>query len=153
MKPAFLDTNIIIRYLTNEYPEKVQACYLLFKKVEENKITLITSESVIAEAVFVLSSPKLYDLPPEEIKKRLAPLLSLRGLKLDHRSTLIRALDLYTTHKIDFEDCLSVAHMEQRQLKDIYSYDRDFDRVTNVNRLEPSTRGGRGSKNSHKDQD
>ncbi len=135
--PPFIDTNIIIRYLTNEDPKKAQACYALFKKAEEDKITITTSESVIAEAVFVLASKKHYHLSPAEIKKRLTPLLSLRGLKLEHRLTYLRALELYTAYTLDFEDCLSIAHMERWQLKQIYSYDQDFDRVTNVNRIEP----------------
>jgi predicted nucleic acid-binding protein len=38
---------------------------------------------------------------------------------------------------MDFEDCLSVAHMERQHLKEIYSYDQDFDRVEQVRRVEP----------------
>ncbi len=135
--PPFIDTNIIIRYLTKEDPDKARACYALFKQAEENKITITTSESVIAEAVFVLASKKHYNLSPVEIKKRLTAILSLRGFKLEYRQTYLRALELYTTYTMDFEDCLSIAHMERQQLKNIYSYDQDFDRVTSVNRIEP----------------
>ena len=137
MKSPFIDTNIIIRYLTKENADKVKACYALFKKAEENRITITTSESVIAEAVFVLASKKHYNLSPLEIKKRLTPILLLRGLKLDHRQTYLRALELYAVYGLDFEDCLSIAHMERRQLTNIYSYDQDFDRVAEINRIEP----------------
>jgi len=34
----------------------------------------------------------------------------------------MRALDLFAIYRMDFEDCLSVAHMERQQLKEIYSY-------------------------------
>ena len=137
MKPQFVDTNIILRYLTDEYPDKAQACYALFKKAQENKIILVTSESVIAEAVFVLASKKHYHRTPEEIKNGLSPILLLQGLKLEHRQTIIWALDLYCVYKMDFEDCLALAHMERQQLEEIYSYDKDFDQVADVKRIEP----------------
>jgi predicted nucleic acid-binding protein len=135
--PAFVDTNIIIRYLTNDQPEKTAACYALFKRVQANQQRITTSEAVIAEAVFVLSSKKLYRLSREKIKQRLLPLIALGGLKIDYRETMMRALDLYVAHAFDFEDCLSIAHMERQQLKEIYSYDQDFDKIPHLTRKEP----------------
>ena len=55
-------------------------------------LILTTSKSVIAEVVFVLSSKKHYSLLVEESKKRLMPILAIRGLKLEHQPTLKRAL-------------------------------------------------------------
>lgn len=49
----------------------------------------------------------------------------------------MRALDLFAIYRMDFEDCLSVAHMERQQLKEIYSYDQDFEQVKGVKRVEP----------------
>ena len=60
-----------------------------------------------------------------------------RRLKIPNQKIHLRALDLYGTLKIDFEDCLSVAYMAQQGLEDIYSYDQDFDGVASVNRIEP----------------
>jgi uncharacterized protein len=134
---AFVDTNIILRYLIGDGPEKTRACYTLFKKADNSELTLTTSESVIAEVVFVLSSKKHYGLSAEEIKKRLMPILAIRGLKLEYQPPLKRALDLFGELQIDFEDCLCLAHMERQHLKEIYSYDQDFDRLANVKRIEP----------------
>jgi predicted nucleic acid-binding protein len=134
---AFVDTNIILRYLIGDDLEKMRACYALFKAADNNELTLTTSESVIAEAVFVLSSKKHYGFPAEEIKKRLMPILAIRGLRLEHQPTLKRALDLFAELEIDFEDCLCIAHIERQQLQEIYSYDQDFDCAANVKRIEP----------------
>ncbi|MCL5069363.1 MAG: PIN domain-containing protein [Actinobacteria bacterium] len=46
-------------------------------------------------------------------------------------------MDIYASRNIDFEDALSFAHMEKRQIKEIYSYDRDFDKLEELKRLEP----------------
>lgn len=133
----FIDTNIFIRHLTNDVPEKAQACLSLFQKAQRGEITLTTTEAVIAEVVYILSSKQLYNLPRKEIRGLLYPLLSLSGLKLAHRKAYLRALDLYATYPIDFEDALIVAQMERQDITSLYSYDRDFERVSGITRLEP----------------
>lgn len=133
----FVDTNIFIRYLTRDDPEKAQACLQLFKQAEANQISLITTEVVIAEVVYVLSSKRLYNLARGAIRARLYPLLSLIGLSISDREATFRALDLYTATSLDFEDTLIVAHMENGQTNELYSYDRGFDHISSISRLEP----------------
>jgi predicted nucleic acid-binding protein len=133
----FVDTNIFIRHLTRDDPEKAQACYQLFLSAQRNEVALTTSEAVIAEVVYVLSSKQLYNLPREQIRALLYPLLTLRGFKLSGREIYLRALDVYASSDLDFEDAIAVAHMERHQLSEIYSYDRHFDQMSGLTRLEP----------------
>jgi len=133
----FVDTNIFIRHLTRDDPEKAQACYQLFLSAQRNEVALTTCEAVIAEVVYVLSSKQLYNLPREQIRALLYPLLTLRGLKLSGREIYLRALDVYASSDLDFEDAIAVAHMERHQLSEIYSYDRHFDQMSGLTRLEP----------------
>ena len=133
----FVDTNIFIRYLTRDDPQKAEACLRLFEQAKASEVILTTSESVLAEVVFVLGSPRGYRLSRADVRARLYPLVAMEGLKLADRRKYFRALDLYATHNIDFEDALTVAHMEQYNLDELYSYDRDFDRVGEVKRIEP----------------
>ena len=98
---------------------------------------MTTSETIVAEVVYVLSSKQLYNVPRTQIRQLLYPLLSLRGLKLTYRKTYLRALDLYATYAIDFEDAMAVAHMERQKITEIMSYDKGFDRIQAVKRLEP----------------
>ena len=104
-----------------------------------------TSEAIVAEVVYVLSSPRLYNLIHADIAARLAPILTLRGLRMENKRVVQRALQLYARHQfLDFEDALAVAHMEHHRIGEIYSYDRDFDRLPEfratpgLRRLEPS---------------
>jgi len=133
----FVDTNIFLRYLTRDDPQKAEACFRLLEKAKKSEVTLTTSESVIAEIVFVLSSPRVYRLSRTEVRARLYPILALEGLKIQDRRKYYRALDLYADHAIDFEDALTVAEMERSGIEDLYSYDTDFDVFENVIRLEP----------------
>lgn len=98
----------------------------------------MTSEAVIAEVAYVLRSRAHYNLPPAEIGARLRPLLTLPRLKLAYKRTYLRAFELWAAYPtIDFEDALTVAHMERLGLVELVSYDRDFDAIPEVQRLEP----------------
>lgn len=46
-------------------------------------------------------------------------------------------LRLFSEYDVDFEDALSVAHMEQDGIETILSYDRDFDLFPGIARAEP----------------
>ena len=136
-KLYFFDTNIVIRYLTNDDEKKAQKCLELFRKAERKEILLTTSESVIAEIVYILSSRSLYNLSREEVRKRLYPILNLKGLKLKNKNTYMEALDVYVSKKIDFEDALTFSLMKKEGIEDIYSYDRDFNKFSEITRKEP----------------
>jgi len=133
----FVDANIFLRFLTQDNPDKARACLELFRQADRGEVTLFTTETIIAEIVYVLSSPRLYRLSREDIRKRLVPLLTLGGLRIPSRQTVLRALELYEAHPVDFEDALAVAHMEHHSIEEIISYDRDFDRFPQVTRIEP----------------
>lgn len=133
----FVDANVFLRYLTNDDPIKAKRCLALFQKAKLNQVALTTSESVVAEVVYLLSSKRVYNLDPQDIVTRLRPLLVLPGLKLSSRNLFLRALEIYATYAVDFEDALSKAHMEGHKIKEIYSYDADFDQMDGITRLEP----------------
>lgn len=133
----FLDTNIILRYLTKDDPRKAERCFDLFQSVKRKDLRLVTSESVMAEVVYVLSSKSLYNQSRQNVRALLLPIVSLPGLKIPHRRTFLRALDLYGATRLDFEDALSIAHMERQKIHTILSYDEDFDEVKDIQRREP----------------
>ena len=133
---GFLDTNLIIRHLTQDNPKQSEAARKVFKKLEAGELTLTTSEAVIVESVQVLSSKQLYHLPRGDIKTYLTAIISLRGLKIPHKRTLLHALELYSMLNVDFVDALTIAHMGRLKTKTIWSFDRDFDRVKGIVRKE-----------------
>jgi len=93
-----------------------------------------TCESVFSECVYILSSKRLYHLPRADVAAILKVVLSFHGLKILHKKTYLRALNLYAASTMDFPDTLAVAHMERQKIKDIYSFDTDFDGVTGIRR-------------------
>jgi predicted nucleic acid-binding protein len=96
-----------------------------------------TCEGVIVAAVHILSSKQLYNLARPAIRTHLGNILTLRGLRLQHKRTYLRALDLYASTNLDFVDTLNIAHMERSKITTIISFDRDFDRFEQITRREP----------------
>ncbi len=139
----FADTNIFIHYLVKPRDvaseKKSLACQHLFDRVIKGNEEITTSESVITEIVYVLQSRRLFALEPAEISARLKPILSLSGLKLRDKRSMLRALDIYASHPtLDIEDALSAVYVERIQPPVMYSYDRDFDQLESIERREPA---------------
>lgn len=133
----FVDTNVFIRFLTKDEPQKAEACFSLLDKATKGEIKLQTTESVIAEIVYILASKRLYNLPRRQIFEKLFPVLKIRGLNVPNKRTLIKALEVYAASKLDFEDTILVANMQRTKSKELYSYDRGFDKIPEIKRLEP----------------
>lgn len=134
---SYIDTDVLIRFLTGDDPKKQEASAILFEKVEKGALVLSAPDIAIADAVFVLASPNLYALPRTQIRDLLTVLLSYSHFKVENKQVLIKALDLYASNNIDFGDAILAVLTLESQSKVIYSYDRDFDKVHGIKRKEP----------------
>ena len=137
MSPAFVDTDVIIRLLTGDDLHKQAQSAQLFEQVENGDLTLEAPATVIADAVYVLASPRLYGRTPPEIQALLTPLVQLPRFRVQNKRTVLRALELYGTTNRGFGDAMIVAAMELRGSTDLYSYDRGFDSFRQLTRHEP----------------
>jgi uncharacterized protein len=134
----FVDASIFIRLLTQDDLEKARRSFDLFQRANRGEIELVTSEAVVAEVVYVLSSPRLYGTPRNEIATRLGAMLVSSGLRLAYKPTVLDALKRYGSTNLHFVDCLCVEHALKEGIPaTVYSYDRGLDRVPGVRRLEP----------------
>lgn len=137
MTTPFIDTDVIIRFLTGDDPKKQAAATALFEQVEQGTLTVAAPDTVIADAVYVLSSPRLYHLARSEVRELLTALIQLPHFQVQNRLAVLRALELYGSSKLDFGDVLIISSMEQQHSQILYSYDADFDRFDSINRQEP----------------
>ena len=83
---------------------------------------------MIADAVYVLASPRLYHVPGQQIRNWLSILIRWPGLEVDKRVVVLKALALYANSSLDFGDLMIVAAMDDANIATLYSYDRDFNR-------------------------
>jgi len=131
----FIDTNIFLRYLTGDDVKKATESLRLLKKIESNEEKVTTSSLVIFETIFTLGS--FYKVSREEIRDLLLPILRLRGLRLENKEIFEKALEIYSVNKISFADIYNSCLMESQGIKEIYSYDEDFDKISEIKRIEP----------------
>ncbi|MHB8645362.1 MAG: PIN domain-containing protein [Thermomicrobiales bacterium] len=138
MTLPYIDTDVIIRLLTGDDPTKQAAASALFEQVEQGSLTIAAPDTVIADAVYVLASPRLYNLPRAQVAALLTSLARLVHFRVQNRRTVLEALRVYgTTSGLDFGDALLVATMQQNGSETLYSYDHHFDRVAGIQRQEP----------------
>jgi predicted nucleic-acid-binding protein len=98
-----IDTNYIIRYLTDDHVEMAA----IAEKVFLNEDVFVGNE-VLAEATYVLES--VYRMDRKQIGVILIELIKPGNIALENKSVAIRALELYTQKRLDFVDCLLCAH-------------------------------------------
>jgi predicted nucleic-acid-binding protein len=132
-----IDANIFLRHLTRDDEEKAARSRRLFERAQRGEVELMTSEAIVLEVVQVLESPRLYRMPRPILATVMKSLLENRGLRLDHKATVVHAFDVYQATTVDFADCLIIAHARRLGGSSIYSFDRGLDRVVGVRRVEP----------------
>lgn len=132
----FLDTNILLRYFTNDDEMKAEQALNLLQRLERGGETVETSLMVIAETIFTLE--RFYKVSKPQTREMLQDLLSLPHLKLPGKSLCQAALDLHVTANVSFVDAYNAVYMRSRGLTEIYSWDTDFDGLLDLVRVEPN---------------
>lgn len=136
MKSYFVDTNVFLRYFTNDDPAKADRIEKLFEEAEKRKFVLVSSHLVIEELVWTLES--YYKISPPIIEQMLLKVINTPFIEIPEENLIIQALDLYVTQNIDFIDAYNAFFMSGMGLTRIYTYDaKHFKRVDWVEIMEP----------------
>ena len=132
---VFLDTNVIIYHLTDVDEAKKERCTLLLERAERNELELAATEFVIAEVVWFMQYR--LSLSREHIRDVLGPIVRMPGLRLPNKQLWPAIFDVYCEKRVDFIDAYNAVAMKRAGVTQIYSYDRDFDRIEGVERITP----------------
>jgi len=123
-----LDTNIILRYLLGEsQAEKIEKLFL-------SKARLFLPDVVFSEVYWVLSS--FYKLEKKQIVEMLKSLLEQNSVVADQR-VLLHTLRIFEEENVKFVDAYIASVSLNKKIKEIYSYDKHFDKIKGIKRLEP----------------
>lgn len=136
MPLRFLDTNVLLRYLTRDDERKATAAFALLQRIERGEERVVTSQAVIFETVFTLQ--RFYKVPRPEVQALVLPIIMLRGVQLPNKPLYQEAFDLYVKQKISLPDAWNGVFMRARGLSEIYSWDTDFDEMAWLTRVEPA---------------
>ena len=136
MASLFVDTNVFLRFLTNDDPAKAKRAEALFRNATKGHVTLTTSLLVVAEIIWTLES--FYKLGKQDIASKVEKILNTPNLDCPETPQIIMALDLYVQENIDFVDAYHAYYMKDREIGQIVTYDRKhFGRVPWVEVREP----------------
>jgi predicted nucleic acid-binding protein len=135
MENKFVDTNVFLRYLTKNDISKYERCRQMFKRALEGEITISTSGMVIAELIWTLLS--YYKVPKAEVIEKVSVILGTENLFVPDKDVLADALVLYARKDIDFIDAYNAVFMKYQGIREIYSYDEDFEAIEDIERKEP----------------
>ena len=132
-----LDTNILIRHVTNDDPTLSPRATAYLKKIERGEIEARITDTVVFETVFVLQS--FYRIPRPDIRDHLLPLLELPALRYVGKRRIREIFDLYVNRpSLSFADCLHAVLVMRQGFSGIVSFDRGLDRVPGLVRVEPA---------------
>lgn len=129
----FFDTNIWIRYLTEEENGNYAAVFTLFKKLQEQKITVYFSGIIALEIVYVTT--RIYNWTTENALEFIQDILSLPAINLIDDTSTIRALKLIKMHKLKFADAMVLAQLPENTT--LVTYDSDFIRISELRQAKP----------------
>ena len=135
METTFVDTNIFLRYLTKDDPSKYEKCREMFKRAMKGEIAITTSGMVIAELVWTLLS--YYKVPKAEVIEKVSVIVGTKNLSIPEKHMVADALVLYARKNIYFIDAYNAVFMRYHGLREIFSYDEDFELMEDIQRREP----------------
>ncbi|MCL5256341.1 MAG: PIN domain-containing protein [Chloroflexi bacterium] len=135
MPAPFLDTNILLRHLLADHPEQSPRATAFLQRVEDGEAEVYTSDTVVFELVFTLQ--RLYKQPKDKITKAVLPLIELPGVILPGKRRYRAVFDLFVDLNLPFADAYHAVLMKHLRTQEIISFDRDFERINGVHRLEP----------------
>jgi predicted nucleic-acid-binding protein len=121
-----IDTNILIRFLTNDSPELSEKAV----QILENNECIITT-LVLAEVVYVLTSVYKYE------KDDLLPLfevMNMDNLVVEDKALNILALTRFCTTNLNFTDAWILARAEIEDTK-VATFDKDLAKALKSKKL------------------
>jgi len=135
-KRAVIDTNLLVRYLTEDDPSKANEVKRLLIAAAEGKIKLLIPSVVIAELVWVLQS--FYKLERGEIVPLVNAILRTRGVEVSDRAVVSAAIAIYGNDAIDFIDAWIVAFARGAAVRAVYTFDRKhFKGIEGIEMIHP----------------
>lgn len=143
MTRCFVDTNVFLRYLTNDVPEQAERVADLLRSASSGEIALVTSVLVLAEIVWTLES--YYGLPKDDVAGKALAILNTPGLVVEDAALLAEAATVYATANVDFIDAYNTCWMKKQGIACAYTFDRKhFARVEGIAPLNPGTKPDAG---------
>jgi predicted nucleic acid-binding protein len=122
---------VLIRHLTGDPPGQAAKAARLLARADQ----LLLPDLIAAEVVYVLES--FYEVPPTRVAELVRAIIAFPAIEVADEPALLRALEVYEVHRLDFADAYLVAEAEISGVNAVASFDKGIERVPTVRRVEP----------------
>ena len=131
VETVFADTNLFLRYVTNDIPEQADAAEKIMRRAAKGQVNLVTTSMVIAEIVWTLES--YYELEKTEIQNMVLGILNTDGLDVVDSDLILQAILPYAEKNVDFIDAFNAAWMNKNNISKAYTFDqKHFNRFEGI---------------------
>ena len=131
-----IDTNLLVRYLTDDEPQKAKAVDVLLNRAGKGELRILIPSIVVAELVWVLESS--YKMIADEIAKLVEAILNTPGIDVQDKRIIKAALSLYRTKEIDLIDAWIIEFAKAKGTKRIYTFDKKhFRNIREIETISP----------------
>lgn len=118
-----IDTNILVRYLTNDNEEQSQKVLNLLEQYSGTESSIYINNIVLCEVVWVLEAA--YKYPKQDITHALKLILQTPEFSFDNHATIVKVLyDYEQSNGADFSDILISASNKDNNCIATYSFDK-----------------------------
>jgi len=130
-----VDSNIFLELELDQ--EHVDEYEVFLNKVKKGVLKAIITCFHVDSILIVMEN---YDKEPRELRTFISSLYGYKGLKIYYLSLLdrISATKYMKKYGLDFDDALAYSVMKKLGICKIVSYDKHFDSLKDIIRLEPS---------------
>ena len=97
---VFCDTNVFLRYLTNDVPEQADRVDELLACAEAGQVRLTTSVLVMAEMLWTLRT--FYGQSKDQVRDAVLALCHTPGLAVEDADGLVQAAEWHAEKNVDF---------------------------------------------------
>jgi len=131
-----IDSNILVYALNKDLPEYLPCKELLINIVNGKELASIPS-IVFMECFHALV--KAFKFKEVEVKKRLVAIMDSKNINVLDISTssILLAFEIAEKYKTGGRDSLIAASLLENKIQEIYSHDKDFDKILLINRIDP----------------
>jgi predicted nucleic-acid-binding protein len=133
---CYIDTAILIRYLTRDIEPLASQAAELISAVERDEIAAELGVTVILETIFAMTTH--YGADREMLAEALTSLLALDGLRVVSKERVIEAIQLWAkVRRLSFPDAVHLVETRHSAHKRIATFDKGMGNVlADVTRIE-----------------
>jgi predicted nucleic-acid-binding protein len=119
-----LDTNVLVRYLTQDDPAQFAKAAAFIDAASEREEQFLVNTPVLCELVWVLAAA--YDYSREEIAQALEQIFATAQFEIERLDEARQALGDFRSSKADFSDALIARINRSLGAKHTVTFDRDL---------------------------